>query len=280
MKVKELEAFKAVYCGLCRTLGERFGAASRFTLSYDFTFAACVAAGVRGETLSPELHRCAFNPFVKRIMCTGGSSLDFAADCAVIMLHYKLIDNIQDNCGVKKPLWSALKPLTGKAYAKAASNLPKADEIIRAYIESQNALEAANENIPDKAAEPTALAMAGLFGMITEDEFIKRPLERMGYFIGKFCYIADALDDLEKDIQSGNYNVYALKYNITTQNKDSTKTAYESASDNLKMTAAECQKAANLIDFGGYTSIITNIITDGLNSSIVQVIQKKEERGS
>ena len=30
------ERFAAAYCGLCRTLGERYGLASRFILNYDF----------------------------------------------------------------------------------------------------------------------------------------------------------------------------------------------------------------------------------------------------
>ena len=34
------ERFAAAYCGLCRTLGERYGLASRFILNYDFAFLA------------------------------------------------------------------------------------------------------------------------------------------------------------------------------------------------------------------------------------------------
>ena len=35
LKVREYEAYHAMYCGLCRTLGRRYGFAARFLVSYD-----------------------------------------------------------------------------------------------------------------------------------------------------------------------------------------------------------------------------------------------------
>ena len=36
---EELERYQSVYCGLCRTLKERYGELERMSLSYDMTFA-------------------------------------------------------------------------------------------------------------------------------------------------------------------------------------------------------------------------------------------------
>ena len=38
--VREYEAYKAVYCGLCRQMGKDYSVFTRFTLSYDCTFYA------------------------------------------------------------------------------------------------------------------------------------------------------------------------------------------------------------------------------------------------
>lgn len=38
--VRESEAYKAVYCGLCRQMGKDYSVFTRFTLSYDCTFYA------------------------------------------------------------------------------------------------------------------------------------------------------------------------------------------------------------------------------------------------
>ena len=40
LKMKENELYKAVYCGLCKTMGKCTGCASQLTLNYDFAFLA------------------------------------------------------------------------------------------------------------------------------------------------------------------------------------------------------------------------------------------------
>ena len=42
LRVREHELYRAVYCGLCRSMGKHTGCASSFTLSYDFVFLAAV----------------------------------------------------------------------------------------------------------------------------------------------------------------------------------------------------------------------------------------------
>ncbi len=39
-------------------------------------------------------------------------------------------------------------------------------------------------------------------------------LRRMGFYLGKFIYILDAYDDVEKDAENGNYNPFLEKYKI------------------------------------------------------------------
>ena len=38
LRLCEWEAYRGIYCGLCRTLGRRFGPLARLTLSYDLPF--------------------------------------------------------------------------------------------------------------------------------------------------------------------------------------------------------------------------------------------------
>ena len=39
LKVKDLNKYKAYYCGLCRVLKEEYGFMGQMTLTYDMTFA-------------------------------------------------------------------------------------------------------------------------------------------------------------------------------------------------------------------------------------------------
>ena len=43
---EETERFRRIYCGLCHTLGHRYGTAARFILNYDFTYLAILLSGV------------------------------------------------------------------------------------------------------------------------------------------------------------------------------------------------------------------------------------------
>ena len=66
LKIREFEVYKAVYCGLCRELGKRFGPAARLTLNYDFTFLALLAMSVREKPPLFEDFRCALHPTKKK----------------------------------------------------------------------------------------------------------------------------------------------------------------------------------------------------------------------
>ena len=46
LKVRDYESFRAMYCGLCRTLRKRHGVTGRLTLSYDMTFLATLLNAV------------------------------------------------------------------------------------------------------------------------------------------------------------------------------------------------------------------------------------------
>ncbi len=69
--------FGAVYCGLCRQLGERYGQAARMILNYDFTFLAVLLW--QGEPPEP-LHRgCIAHPFAGRDHFPGNGALALAS---------------------------------------------------------------------------------------------------------------------------------------------------------------------------------------------------------
>ena len=47
LKVREWEAYKSVYCGLCRQMGRDYSFLSRLALSYDCTYYAMLLMSVR-----------------------------------------------------------------------------------------------------------------------------------------------------------------------------------------------------------------------------------------
>ena len=96
LKVKEYDAYRAVYCGLCRAMGEVTGQLSRMSLSYDFTFYAAVRMVLTGE--EPEIRpmRCPVHPLRKRYIVRTDPALETAADQSVILTWWKLSDTADD----------------------------------------------------------------------------------------------------------------------------------------------------------------------------------------
>lgn len=271
LRVKELEMYKAIYCTLCKRLGKNYGILARLTLSYDFTFLALLDLSIKEGNVETKRKCCTFNPLKKCNYCKEtGNEFDFSSAAAMIMLYYKIEDNIADEKGLKKVGYRIIKPLFSSAYKKAKLKFPQINDIIEDYIKEQSVFEKEKIYDADRAADPTAKALSQLFELLSRDATQKRVLNRLGYCLGRYIYLIDAVADLEKDKKSGNYNPYLInpdeeiKQRVTAQ---------------LNLTAAQAQSAFELLDIYKFRDILGNIIYLGLEETAKSVLQnyKKEQ---
>ena len=274
LKMKEYDAYRAVYCGLCRQLGSSFGFFSRLTLSYDFTFLGMLCYALNGTVPEVSMQRCCVNPFRQVPMCAQDDTLRYAADISLMMIYYKLLDNIQDSGLIKKAGYSLLRPIAAGARNHAQERCPKEDAVLMQLMVQQRAVEQLAGASPDAAAQPTAAALAALCGGLcpTQDPQL-RTLDRFGYLLGRYIYLCDALDDLDDDAKSGNFNP------LLADRKPPDKEVLEQARASLYMTISELEKAANLLDFKVFEPVIENIITLGLRDTVDGILSKKEKAG-
>ena len=121
LRVREYELFRAAYCGLCETLRERCGLASRLLVNYDMTFMAMVLFDGRGESLP---RRCPVHPLRKRLCVCANDALSAAADYSVILSWWKLRDNAKDETGAASLASVSASLALKKAYEKAAAARP------------------------------------------------------------------------------------------------------------------------------------------------------------
>lgn len=278
LKVKEFDTYQAVYCGLCHQLGEAFGPFAKLTLSYDFTFLAMAALGLREEFGGFCKARCMANPLKKKTCAVPCGDLSFAASCAMILFYHKLRDNIEDTHTPKKLLYYLILPFASSARKKAVKRFPEVDGIFSQMMEEQLALEAAKTPSIDRAAEPTASAMSKMLQLIAADDTQKRILERFGYLVGRWVYIMDALDDLESDRKSGGYNPFLLRLGESSPTDEQLKELREYGRGVLNVTVAEMGVTYELLDWKRYKSILDNIIYLGLPNSASEVICQKGKR--
>ena len=267
LRVRELEEYKAVYCGLCKQLGRSFGVFARFTLSYDFAFLAMLKTALDSE-ICPETERCACiaHPFCKRIRVRENAAMQMAARAAMISVYYKLLDDREDEGFFRRIGAVLLLPFAKRARRKALAfaDGAAADEAAAKMSAAQAQLEAGKCQIPDAAAEPTANFLAAVLKNCAATAEQAAVLERFGYLLGRYVYLCDALDDLEDDRRRGRYNPFLYAGGE----------AAIAAKNALFLTTAELSDDFDLLELHRYEGILENIIRIGLRAEVIRIEKK------
>ena len=74
--VKQSEFYRAVYCGLCRSMRKGHGFLTSFSLSYDFAFLTVIRVAAAEEKCEAEMRRCPAHPLKKRAVIKGNPTTD------------------------------------------------------------------------------------------------------------------------------------------------------------------------------------------------------------
>jgi len=207
LRQQDFILYRAFYCGICKAIGDKFGQAARFTVSYDVAFLAALVSDCLNYPEKIEEQSCIGNPFRKKPMIVVNELTEKLAAVNIILTHHKLRDDVIDGDKTKRV---AIKILA-KAYNKAKALTPEVDEAVRARYEELRECEKARVDSVDRASHPFASMMKDIFIYILKEKADERILS-LAYNVGKFVYLADALDDVDEDHESGNYNPLLLAY--------------------------------------------------------------------
>ena len=273
LKIGEYDVYKGIYCTLCKRLGKRYGLIARMTLNYDFTFVALTYMALEPSCAGFKKGRCVCNPLKKCLYCGDTVAVDRAADYAMLLLYYKLCDNVADERGLKRLAARLLRGLLSRAHKKAAATCPEEETWVKAYLKNQQELERRDDVSTDEAAEPSARLTGRLLSTIATEEPCRRVLERLGYCIGRFVYLADAADDLNRDVEKGGFNPLRPLFEKEGQ---AGVNAFVRAS--LTATVAEAKAAYELLEVRRYDGVLRNILWQGLPAVIRQVTKEETQR--
>ncbi len=286
MRMKDYEAYRGVYCTLCRRLGKSFGPLARFTLNYDFTFLAVLMLAMSEECPRMKPGRCVFNPLVRCASCTGGKEpIDRSAAIAMCMLYYKLKDDLEDRGFFRSFPTRLIYPLFASARKKAAALVPEADEVMREMVHRQRQVEQSQDPSLDSAAEPTAWALSQIFTLEVapeKGEAQRRVLERLGYCLGRWIYLVDALQDMEKDRKHGEFNPYLSRVSVDFSDPDALIQAKKEWLPGLNVCISEVCAAFELLEIHHFREILHNIVYYGLEqvqTSVANGTWNKKRKG-
>lgn len=272
LKIKEYEIFKAYYCGVCKSIGQRYGQIPRITLNYDATFLALLLSSVAEEKIKFKKERCIVHPVKKRIVIKNSDIIDYASDINIILAYYNLKDNWTD----EKSFLSAAGMIVLKAgYKKIKNKFLQKCNIIESRLNELSLLEKQKCNSMDEAAEPFAKLMEEItaYTPLCKDEKIERVLRWIGYNLGKWIYILDAYDDLDSDIKEKNYNPLVYQFNYAGEDVDRFKLKIKDRIIfNLTFSLNQIAKAYELLSIKNNAGIIENIIYMGMLRKTEQIM--------
>ena len=272
LKVKEHELYRATYCGLCRSMGKCTGQCSRMTLNYDFVFLALTRYAISPCKVSFRARRCLAHPFVKRSSMEQNEILDYCSAASAILNYQKVLDDLNDEKGLKKLRAALLFPFVSYSRKKAIKKDPalrQLDESISKKLESLSMIEKSEQigvDIP-AACFGDILGEIMSFGLDGTDARIAFEL---GKHVGAWIYVADALDDMREDAKKGRYNPLLKLYGGKIPNGDELSMIYDATKN--KLFAAE--SAFDLIDTDdeGIKNILSNILYIGIPKRTADII--------
>ena len=199
---REYENYKGYYCGLCKYLKENHGEISRIGLNYDITFLIVILSAIYKPKTNIFEEVCLVSPF-KRKKKLINEITEYAASMNVLLTYYKLEDNLLDDKGVKDILaYNLYKSKLKMAHEK----YPHKSKIIKEQMKLLNELEKNKEYNIDKVSNTFGELMGEIFAY-KKDKY-EDDLRRIGFNIGKYIYILDAYEDLNKDYKKGRYNPF------------------------------------------------------------------------
>ncbi len=262
---EEKTRFRACYCGLCRTLGERWGLGGRAALSYDMAFLAMLLTSLYEPEEDAGRLRCPVRPWKTMPFARGAEPYAYAADMNLAFAYFKAADDARDD---KSPAAAAWKRLLAGRWARVEALYPEKCARIREAVAALSRLEAEGTADADAAAN----TMGALFGEVYawKDDFWREPLFALGAAAGRFIYLCDAWEDREADEKKGLYNplsAYAARPD------------YEAFVEKaLTMLISEGAQAFEVLPLERDAAILRNILYSGVWSRWALVKERKAKR--
>lgn len=202
---EEKERYRAVYCGLCLALRDRYGQLSRACLTYDLTFFVLLCNSLHEPAETQGASHCMMHPTPAAPRPWARSAwTDYAADLSVALAYHKVLDDVVDDGDLKA---RAAERLLAGAYEQARTRIPEQCAEIERTMAVIRAIEqggAADD--PDAAAHEFGRMLGRLFAR--DQGFWTAAMEELGCGLGRFIYLMDAAVDFADDTASGSYNPF------------------------------------------------------------------------
>ena len=244
--------YQSYYCGLCQSLHASCGKKGQMLLNYDMTFLVVLLTGLYELQNKEKAFTCMMHPTKKQKAFENEVS-DYCAAMNVMLAYHNLMDDWKDEKNRPK---KTLANMIRKDYDKFATIYPRQTKALENYMKRLAEYEALNETNIDLVAGLTGEMLGEIFAW-KEDEWYEE-LKTLGFYMGKFIYLMDAYEDIDKDEK-------ALKYNPLCQLRKDNPKDFETLC-RLMMTSmiSECAKSFERLPILQHADILRNILYSGV----------------
>lgn len=264
--------YRSFYCGICCTTGKLCGQLPRFTTNYDFTFLAALLHDYSLQDVVIEEHGCVLNPKKKAIL-QPNALLERIVAANIILAYQKAEDGVADGDGIK---YRILRRLLKKPFAAAVKICPEVYRASQSAAKAMSEVEKSGVKSIDRAADPFSSQLRDLpeliLGVKTDDN-----LKSLCYNIGKFVYLADALDDCADDFKKKRYNPFLAVYGDFKDRKSfivAHKDELEALFNGVRVRAV--QSFDSMRFFQSY-ALLKNIVSDGMKAKQQELLASSKK---
>ena len=194
--------YGAVYCGICRQIRQRSSNISRLGLSYDMVFLAVLLMSLYEPEETAGGSACMLHPIKKRPWVES-RYIEYAADMNVALAYYNCLDDWNDE---RKLSAKAMADHLEAHYPPIRARYPRQCQAIETCIRELSRLERENCPNPDAVANCFGRLMGQL--LVYHEDIWAETLWKVGFDLGRFIYLADAVSDYRQDKKRGKYNPF------------------------------------------------------------------------
>lgn len=281
LKIREWNEFRKFYCGVCTALKER-NFISQFFLTYDSVFFSLLLTTLNGTVPVQKKRFCFLT--LKPVRYYESEEITLSSMAFLLLLKYKLIDDYNDSKDMMKRIFSGGMAKVVKVKDKEFAQ--KFEERVLSHLRMLSK----KERERCSSIDETATIFGKLSGIFFEnidnfDSDTSFVMKYLGEYLGKWIYVLDAYDDLEKDVKKGNYNPIIEEFRKeweesnkdTVVFKDRIKTSIE---ERLKNYIEEITKAYDLLILKSpqFKGILDNMVYLGLWNQTYRVLNKPSGR--
>ena len=260
--------WQSFMCGMCVSTKRLYGNYPRLFISNDVNFFNVLFHSVTETDVTVENKRCFSHPIRKRSILQETELTDKLSVANVLLTYWNIYDDTVDGGSAKKR--AALRLFRG-SYNKAKKDFSELDEMLAARYAELRTLEQSNCNSIDRVAHAFA-ALSADFSKILLGDQTSEYLQTLCYNLGKWIYLIDALDDVDKDLKRRNYNPFVACYGA--KSVDDLKAKYDELNFEMYAVLNRIAQSYNDMNLTKYTCILNNVLFDSIRNKTKQILTR------